>query len=95
MTLISCTTIWQNEEHTVGLKKGWARGQGKGRGRGIPSHGGRGLLAAAPTLPSNFVLSEASAKNNSKGPRMPDGTRGFTMGRGKPISPTHALATSP
>lgn len=28
------------------------------------------------------------AKQSPWGPRMPDGTRGFTMGRGRPITPT-------
>ncbi|KAI4295619.1 hypothetical protein L6164_035644 [Bauhinia variegata] len=74
------------EENATGSKKGWARGRGKGRGC-VQSHGGRGLLAP-PSQPSSIVLSEASVnvKQNSKGPRMPDGTRGFTMGRGKPVN---------
>ncbi|XP_061367119.1 la-related protein 6C [Gastrolobium bilobum] len=79
------------DENSVGSKKGWARGRGKGRGR-TQSHTGRGLLAP-PSQSSSIVLCEASTKLNTKGPRMPDGTKGFTMGRGKPIS--SALATSP
>ncbi|CAL0313532.1 unnamed protein product [Lupinus luteus] len=80
------------EENSVGMKKGWARGRGKGRGR-TQSHAGRGLLAP-PSQQSSLVPCEASTKPNTKGPRMPDGTRGFTMGRGKPIS-SPALASSP
>ncbi|KDP38238.1 hypothetical protein JCGZ_04881 [Jatropha curcas] len=79
------------EENSGALKKGWARTRGKVRGRG-QSHGGRGLLAP----PSQSVCSlqcEASAKHTSRGPRMPDGTRGFTMGRGKPLG-TPALAST-
>ncbi|KAF3435356.1 hypothetical protein FNV43_RR22445 [Rhamnella rubrinervis] len=38
---------------------------------------------------------EASAKQSCKGPRMPDGTRGLTMGRGKPLSTPTVVATSP
>ncbi|KAK9988275.1 hypothetical protein SO802_028514 [Lithocarpus litseifolius] len=81
------------EENSVGTKKGWARGRGKSRGR-AQSHIGRGLIASSPQLCSSGVHCEASAKQASKGPRMPDGTRGFTMGRGKPLS-TAALTGSP
>ncbi|KAL5054071.1 hypothetical protein RYX36_034753 [Vicia faba] len=72
------------DETSVGSKKGWARGRGKGRGR-IQNHTGRGLLAP-PSPSSSLVPSEISTKPNAKGPRMPDGTRGFAVGRGKPIS---------
>ncbi|XP_022762323.1 la-related protein 6C-like [Durio zibethinus] len=72
------------EDNAVGSKKGGAKGRGKGRGR-VQNHSGRSLLAASPQ-PSNAVQCEASAKQTSKGPRMPDGTRGFTIGRGKPLS---------
>ncbi|KAK7252058.1 hypothetical protein RIF29_35763 [Crotalaria pallida] len=80
------------EENSAGTKKGWARGRGKGRGR-TQSHAGRGLLAP-PSQQSSTLPCEASAKPNTKGPRMPDGTRGFAMGRGKPIG-SPALASSP
>ncbi|TYI37639.1 hypothetical protein ES332_A03G226800v1 [Gossypium tomentosum] len=72
------------EDNTVGSKKGWSKGHGKVRGC-AQNHSGRGLLAASPQ-PSNAVQCEASVKQITKGPRMPDGTRGFTMGRGKPLS---------
>ncbi|KAG4160090.1 hypothetical protein ERO13_D02G212100v2 [Gossypium hirsutum] len=72
------------EDNTVGSKKGWSKGRGKVRGC-AQNHSGRGLLAASPQ-PSNAVQCEASVKQITKGPRMPDGTRGFTMGRGKPLS---------
>ncbi|XP_020232812.1 la-related protein 6C [Cajanus cajan] len=77
------------DENSIGSKKGWARGRGKGRGRTQ----GRGLLAP-PSQSSSTVLCDVHTKPNTKGPRMPDGTRGFTMGRGKPMSPS-ALVTSP
>ncbi|KAK7346003.1 hypothetical protein VNO80_20516 [Phaseolus coccineus] len=77
------------DENTVGSKKGWARGRGKGRGRTQ----GRGLLAP-PSQSSSTVLCDVHTKPNAKGPRMPDGTRGFTMGRGKPISPPALVASS-
>ncbi|XP_075675427.1 la-related protein 6C [Castanea sativa] len=80
------------EENSAGIRKGWARGRGKSRGRS-QSHIGRGLIALSPQLCSSGVHCEASAKQASKGPRMPDGTRGFTMGRGKPLS-TAALTSS-
>ncbi|KAH9695715.1 hypothetical protein WN943_024504 [Citrus x changshan-huyou] len=72
------------EENSGGSKKGWARGRGKGRGR-AQSHNSRSLLTPPPQS-SNASQNEASAKQTFKGPRMPDGTRGFTMGRGKPLS---------
>jgi len=79
---------WKVDENSVGSKKGWARGRGKGRGRTQ----GRGLLAP-PSQSSSTALCDAHTKPNTKGPRMPDGTRGFTMGRGKPLS-SSALVTS-
>lgn len=77
----------QGEENS---KKGWGRGRGKSRsGRGQSHCGGRGLLL--PSSPRGIIhhSSEASSspKHPSKGPRMPDGTRGFTMGRGNPALP--------
>ncbi|RVW61339.1 La-related protein 6C [Vitis vinifera] len=78
------------EENSSGSKKGWARGRGKPRGR-TQITSGRGLLAPSPQSSGSNQF-EASAKQITKGPRMPDGTRGFTMGRGKPIS-TPALAS--
>ncbi|KAG6653150.1 la-related protein 6C [Carya illinoinensis] len=84
------------EENAVGSKKlGWGRGRGKSRGRGQSCHsGGRGVHAPSPQ--SNSVIqAETSAKQAaSKGPRMPDGTKGFTIGRGKPLT-TPATAASP
>ncbi|KAF5787029.1 putative lupus La protein [Helianthus annuus] len=64
-------------------KKGWARGCGKSKSR-TPTHGTCGLLAPSLHTSSSAHL-EASPTKSPKGPRMPDGTRGFTMGRGKPI----------
>ncbi|XP_004292453.1 PREDICTED: la-related protein 6C [Fragaria vesca subsp. vesca] len=71
------------EENSMASKKGWAWGRGKARGR-CASQSGRGLIAPSPQS-SCAIQCEASAKPNTKGPRMPDGTRGFTMGRGKPL----------
>ncbi|XP_039063042.1 la-related protein 6C-like [Hibiscus syriacus] len=72
------------ENSALGLKKGWSKSRGKLRGC-AQNHTGRGLLSGSPQ-PSNAVQCEASMKQMLKGPRMPDGTRGFTMGRGKPLS---------
>ncbi|XP_050231994.1 la-related protein 6C [Mercurialis annua] len=80
------------DENSGSSKKGWAKGRAKGRGRGL-SHGGRGLLAHSPQTVSS-PQSEASAKHAFKGPRMPDGTRGFSIGRGKPLIGSSALTTS-
>ncbi|CAI0406878.1 unnamed protein product [Linum tenue] len=80
---------------------GCGRGRGKGRGGRLQSHGsGRGLLSPSPqAVTSSFSPFEAAAAsvkyNATKGPRMPDGTRGFAMGRGKPLmvaSPATASA---
>ncbi|RAL38855.1 hypothetical protein DM860_015216 [Cuscuta australis] len=66
-------------------KKGWGKGRGKARTTRVLTHGGggsgRGLLPLSPQCST-----ETPAKQASKGPRMPDGTRGFTMGRGKPLA---------
>ncbi|KAK8568145.1 hypothetical protein V6N12_006706 [Hibiscus sabdariffa] len=72
------------EENGVGPKRGWGKGRGKGRVR-VQNHCGRGFIPSSPQ-PSNAFQCETSVKQMIKGPRMPDGTRGFTMGRGKPIS---------
>ncbi|XP_043714331.1 la-related protein 6C [Telopea speciosissima] len=72
------------EDTSTGTKKGWARGRGKSRGR-PQGHNVRGLLSPSPQS-SSSIQCEASTKLTPKGPRMPDGTRGFTMGRGKPVS---------
>ncbi|KAF9663086.1 hypothetical protein SADUNF_Sadunf17G0001900 [Salix dunnii] len=65
------------------------RARGKGRGRGQYHHnnhlGNRGNHVGTP--PSNPVLGEhPTTAKHPPGPRMPDGTRGFAMGRGKPVA---------
>ncbi|PHU10506.1 hypothetical protein BC332_22366 [Capsicum chinense] len=77
-----------NVEEGVGpAKKAWTKGRGKLRMR-PQIHGGRGLLAALPQCSSGSGLGEGPVRQVTKGPRMPDGTRGFTMGRGKPLTAT-------
>ncbi|KAH7670841.1 La-related protein 7 [Dioscorea alata] len=67
-----------------GKGRGWG-GRGRGRGQHHNNHKTGGHAVGTP--PSHPIHSEqpASAKQ-PPGPRMPDGTRGFTMGRGKPLS---------
>ncbi|CAK9309032.1 unnamed protein product [Citrullus colocynthis] len=81
--IIDCNS----EENSTSSKKSWGRGRGKGRGR-IHSHLDRSysLPVTSSLQTSGQVLCEASSKLTSKSPRMPDGTKGFTMGRGKPVS---------
>ncbi|OAP02513.1 LARP6c [Arabidopsis thaliana] len=69
----------------------WGKGRGKGRGRSPRSYavggGGRSFgigLGVSLGIPSLGSHESSSPKTATKGPRMPDGTRGFTMGRGKP-----------
>ncbi|GLT73687.1 hypothetical protein SLA2020_455260 [Shorea laevis] len=86
------------EEHANdkegGQRKGRNRVRGKGRGRAQyhqnNHHNGRGNNLGAP--PSNNVVSneQATIAKQPPGPRMPDGTRGFAMGRGKPVVNTAA-----
>ncbi|KAE8668395.1 La-related protein 6C [Hibiscus syriacus] len=73
------------EDSAMGLKKGWSKSRGKLRGCS-QNHTGRDLLSGSPQPSNAAVQREASMKQMLKGPRMPDGTRGFTMGRGKPLS---------
>ncbi|CAN1307309.1 La-related protein 6C [Linum perenne] len=88
---ITDITSEPNPDETPGSsKKGGSTARGgrgpKGRGR-LQSYGsgGRGLLLS----PSTQTVSSSSpfeGGSSDRGPRMPDGTRGFTMGRGKPLA---------
>ncbi|GAB2233350.1 hypothetical protein Drorol1_Dr00002572 [Drosera rotundifolia] len=76
-------------EKEGGQKKNRNRGRGaRGRGRGHQhpyNHGG----AHIGTLGNNSSNMEPASgiikHHHPPGPRMPDGTRGFSMGRGKPL----------
>jgi La-related protein 7 len=73
---------YANEKN--GGRKGRGRGRGKPRGRGQYHGNGRGHpLNTAST--SSSSSGEVVVKQ-PPGPRMPDGTRGFTMGRGRPLA---------
>ncbi|XP_012468574.1 la-related protein 6B isoform X1 [Gossypium raimondii] len=91
----SSNPILIGEEHSnekeCGQKKGRNRGRGKGRGRTQyhnnhhSSHGNH--VGTPPSASSNWVSNEqATGAKQPPGPRMPDGTRGFAMGRGKPVA---------
>nr|XP_016509580.1 PREDICTED: la-related protein 6C-like [Nicotiana tabacum] len=73
-----------NVEETLATKKTWGKGRVRARQRN-QMFNGRGLLASSPQS-SNSGPFEAPIKQATKGPRMPDGTKGFTMGRGKPLN---------
>ncbi|XP_062191972.1 la-related protein 6B-like [Phragmites australis] len=73
-----------------GMRQGRGRGRG-GRGRGRGQYYGNSRDAHHPigTPPSSHGEHPAVPKP-PPGPRMPDGTRGFTLGRGKPLNPSNA-----
>lgn len=79
------------------LRRGRGRGRGgRGRGRGQHHSNNRGGGLAFGTPPSTHLNhperdQSVVAIKQPPGPRMPDGTRGFTMGRGKPVAPAGAV----
>ncbi|CAM8956667.1 unnamed protein product [Rhodiola kirilowii] len=77
----------ENANEREGPKKGRGRGRGKGRGRGQPHHhnnwGNHHHIGAPNNQTSN---DHPMVTKLPPGPRMPDGTKGFAMGRGKPIA---------
>ncbi|KAM0825671.1 hypothetical protein ACQ4PT_069411 [Festuca glaucescens] len=86
------------EDHQGGAKKGWARGRGKlhvvaphspqsaPAGHFDPSSP-RQASQKCPLSPRQASQKcPFSPRQPPQGPRMPDGTRGFTMGRGKPAA---------
>ncbi|PRQ46006.1 putative lupus La protein [Rosa chinensis] len=85
----------QGEEHgndkEGGQRKARNRqgGRGKGRGRGQYHHNNRNHVGTPHN--SSFGSSEqpgigVGVARQPPGPRMPDGTRGFAMGRGRPVA---------
>ncbi|XP_006660346.1 la-related protein 6B-like [Oryza brachyantha] len=76
--------------HDKGGRHGRGRGRGgRGRGRGQYYGHGRDAGHSVGTPPSNHSALADHPLKPPPGPRMPDGTRGFTMGRGKPLNPTN------
>ncbi|KAM0952268.1 putative lupus La protein [Dioscorea sansibarensis] len=81
------------EDNQNGVRRGWGRGRAKTLSS-VQSHNGRGILSQAPQSGASLGMQlESIGKQTPQGPRMPDGTRGFTMGRGKPLS-TPVLAAA-
>ncbi|RWW13446.1 hypothetical protein GW17_00022835 [Ensete ventricosum] len=92
----SCPVSSQNEDNQSGSRKAWGRGRVKSHGLLAQNLSGRGLLTQAPQIGGSLGHGgEASSKQTPQGPRMPDGTRGFTMGRGKPLSPVLGRSPTP
>ncbi|URE17345.1 hypothetical protein MUK42_10992 [Musa troglodytarum] len=85
----------KTEDNQSGSRKGRGRGRAKSHGLLLQSHSGSGLLPHSPQSGGALGRGEASSKQTRQGPRMPDGTRGFAVGRGKPPSPVLGRAPSP
>ncbi|KAE8646076.1 la-related protein 6B isoform X2 [Cucumis sativus] len=81
-----------NEKDGGGQRRVRNRVRGKGRGRSQyhhnhnnnHSHGNH--LGTPPPSSSTTIEQAGTMKQQPPGPRMPDGTRGFSMGRGKPVT---------
>ncbi|KAG6664899.1 hypothetical protein CIPAW_02G124800 [Carya illinoinensis] len=75
-------------EKDGGQRRGRSRGRGKGRGRGQYHHNVNNRANHVGTPPSNNIVNiePSTVAKQPPGPRMPDGTRGFAMGRGKPVT---------
>ncbi|XP_062190503.1 la-related protein 6C-like [Phragmites australis] len=93
------------EDHQNGTKKGWARGRGKLHiaAPHSPQSAPAGMIGHFDPLSPRQTSQKCplsprqasqkcplSPKQPPQGPRMPDGTRGFTMGRGKPAASSPA-----
>ncbi|KAK9288522.1 hypothetical protein L1049_016981 [Liquidambar formosana] len=85
----------QSHEHIVeehvndkdgAQRKGRSRGRGKGRGRAQHHHNNRGSHVGTPPMSSSINNEQPTVAKQPPGPRMPDGTRGFAMGRGKTVA---------
>ncbi|XP_010930308.1 la-related protein 6B [Elaeis guineensis] len=79
-------------EKDGGLRRGRGRGRGgKGRGRGQYHNNnlnGGHMIGSSPSSHPVHTEQPVVANKQPPGPRMPDGTRGFTMGRGKLVTAT-------
>ncbi|KAJ9173929.1 hypothetical protein P3X46_017013 [Hevea brasiliensis] len=67
-------------------RKGRNRGRGKGRGRAQYHQNNRGNHVGTPPSNNPVIGEQPGMGKQPPGPRMPDGTRGFAMGRGKPVA---------
>ncbi|KAK7285672.1 hypothetical protein RJT34_20450 [Clitoria ternatea] len=68
-----------------GQRKGRNRGRGKGRGR-VHCHQNNRVNHSGIPSSNNAIFTDQVGAKQPPGPRMPDGTRGFSMGRGKPVA---------
>ncbi|XP_011074010.1 la-related protein 6B [Sesamum indicum] len=70
-----------------GSLNGNGKGKGKGQSRGRPQHPTNGgNISASPSLEVSLSNEKLNIAKASSVPRMPDGTKGFSMGRGKPVA---------
>ncbi|KAK4421930.1 La-related protein 6B [Sesamum alatum] len=68
-----------------GNGNGNGKGKGKGQSRGRPQHPTNGgNISASHALEVSSSNEKLNIAKGSSVPRMPDGTKGFSMGRGKP-----------
>ncbi|MED6206185.1 hypothetical protein PIB30_024478 [Stylosanthes scabra] len=75
------------EEHGYDKESGQRKGRrGRGKGRGRVHSRANNQLGTPASNSNNSILTEQVAAKQPPGPRMPDGTRGFSMGRGKPVA---------
>ncbi|KAI4318622.1 hypothetical protein MLD38_032301 [Melastoma candidum] len=77
-----------NIDGEEGTKKGWGKGgkQGKSRGSGNNQRQQQNQDGRGPGSPTGETPPlSPTVSLHAKGPRMPDGTRGFSMGRGKSL----------
>ncbi|EYU36643.1 hypothetical protein MIMGU_mgv1a013239mg [Erythranthe guttata] len=75
--------------NTGGSSKAKGKGHGHGHGRGRHQHsvnGGNILGSAQSEVSFNTAEKLNLANKASSVPRMPDGTKGFSLGRGKPVA---------
>ncbi|XP_072952151.1 la-related protein 6B-like [Typha angustifolia] len=85
-----------NDKDASTRRGGRGRGRGgRGRGRGHyhsnNRSGGSHPVGTPPSSHHIHIEQPAGANKHPPGPRMPDGTRGFTMGRGKPLAPSDTI----
>ncbi|BAB11080.1 unnamed protein product [Arabidopsis thaliana] len=70
------------------------KGRVVGQGRRQNHQGGNGIGHGTASSSSHPNYHPVEVSKRPPGPRMPDGTRGFTMGRGKAIPPPTSTQTS-
>ena len=90
---ISLASRRQQEEQHAGARKPWGRGRGRPHAAAAAAaapHSSAHAAGAAAHLESLA----ATPRHAAQGPRMPDGTRGFTMGRGRPPLAVAAAAAA-